>query len=112
MGGAFQSVAGVAGTLHIARWNGSTWSGLAGGTDGFPERIVVSGMDIYASGSFAHAGGVSVDQVAKWNGTSWSALVPGRLNNNPLTIAVSGSDVYIGGHFTRYENESTNYVAK
>src|SRR5207244_2479119 len=79
-GGSFTNAGGVAAT-NIAKWNGSTWSALGSGMNGFVSALAVSGTDLYAGG------GCSC--VAKWNGSSWVALGSG-LNNYVSALAVAG----------------------
>jgi hypothetical protein len=89
---------------RIARWNGITWSGLAGGLNGLVEAVKVSGSNVYVGGLFniaTNSGGVAmtVNRVACWNGTAWSPLGLG-LNGTVNALAVSGNDLYAGGLFT------------
>lgn len=105
----------VVGTSNIAKWNGSVWSALTGGTGNGVNSIVytiaVSGSDVFVGGSFtqANVGGtvVSTSAIAKWNGGTWSALGSNGgtgLGNTGtafvFAIAIVGSDVYAGGSFT------------
>ncbi len=119
VGGAFvwvclNSACNVVTTVnHIAKWDGSNWSGLKRGVGDSDDRwrysvstIVVVGSDVYVGGYFRYACGsigcsidnIRVNNVAKWNGTSWSALDFG-LKGSTSAIAVSGNDLYIGGSF-------------
>ncbi len=83
-GGVFTTAGGVDAN-HIAKWDGTAWSALAGGTDGYVARLTVfdddgpgsHGEALYAAGSFTSAGGVSTNHVAMWDGTAWSALGSG-----------------------------------
>jgi len=70
--GEFLNVAGLA-VNHVARWDGSTWSALDGGTDGDVDALAVfddgpdgrvlgtfdegNGSALYASGTFPKSGG-------------------------------------------------------
>jgi hypothetical protein len=69
-------------TEGIARWNGSSWSGVGSGigagvyadVHALAEYDDGSGPAVCAGGSFEHAGQAAVSNVAKWNGSRWSAL--------------------------------------
>jgi hypothetical protein len=52
--------AGNVSANYIAKWNGSRWSALASGTDGFypgVSALALMGNNLYAGGSFVMAGG-------------------------------------------------------
>ena len=110
VGGDFYFAGGVA-YNRIARWNGTSWSGLAGGTNGVVYSMVTMGDDLYVAGSFTSAGGVAANRIAKWNGTSWSAI-GGGLNNTVSTIVSDGSAIYAGGSFTTASGTSASRIAK
>jgi len=69
----------------IARYDGTTWSGVAGGVDdlvlslsGIHEHGPGPGAEqLYVGGEFAHAGGLSANRVARFDGVAWSALGSG-----------------------------------
>ena len=106
VGGSFTQ-AGSVFANRVAKWNGTAWSALGTGVDAMTTSAgpavdalaVAPNGDVYAVGSFAQAGGITVNNIAKWNGSNWSALGTGT--NYPaqaLAIAPNG-DVYIGGGF-------------
>lgn len=102
----------------IARWNGSSWSSVGGGTNGLVRSLVVhddgNGPALFAGGGFSNAGGMSASKVAKWDGTSWSAL-GGGLNANVYALAVfddgSGPALYAGGRFTAAGGVAASRIA-
>jgi PKD repeat protein len=100
---------------HIAMWNGSSWSPLAGGVDGIVLALAVSGTNLYAGGySFVSAGGVPVNNIAVCNGASWSALgtgVTGLYGGYVLALAVSSNNLYVGGSFTNAGGVAANNIA-
>ena len=61
----------------IAKWDGSAWSALGSGMNGYVSALAVSGTNLYAGGGFTTAGGVPANRIAKWDGSAWSALGSG-----------------------------------
>jgi hypothetical protein len=127
IGGAFSAVSNIDNpnvefTYGIAKWNGSTWQSLGGGTNGTVRALALSGSNLYVAGLFTVAlnlNGIPVpftNGVAKWNGTSWESL--GRsVNLSAYAIAVSNSNIYLGGLFrfaTNIDNSKiySNYITK
>ncbi|NOK59118.1 MAG: hypothetical protein GFH27_549283n422 [Chloroflexi bacterium AL-W] len=93
--------------------NGIGWQTVGTGLNGGVSGITFAANgDIYVTGDFTTAGGVSANCVAKWDGASWSALGSG-LNSYGLTIAV-GHDgtVYVGGNFSTAGGVSASGVAQ
>lgn len=104
VGGAFTLAGGVANTVRIAMWNGTTWVAL--GTGALDNQVLCLAFDaagnLYAGGSFTQMGGVaSTSRIAKWNGSTWSALGTGAADTDVDAIVV-GNDgtVYAGGTFS------------
>jgi hypothetical protein len=120
VGGAFINAGGVTGADYIARWNGTTWSGLLSGTFGISNTvttIAISGTEVYVGGFFFNAGGVpGANYIARWNSanSTWNRLgAPNAINNSVTTIAISGTEVYVGGDFTDAGGvPGANYIAR
>ena len=130
VGGAFTSAGSCsksAGCEFIAKWDGSNWSALGGGVDGWVRAISISGSNVYVGGSFTNAGTFGTPgycttndgcfHIARWDGNSWSPLGTGMSGDGDVfAIASSGSTVYAGGHFTNAGACSTsdgcNHIAK
>jgi hypothetical protein len=104
VGGDFETAGGIS-APGIARWNGTTWSGLSTGVSDFVDSIAISGGDVYVAGAFSTAGGISANNIARWNGSDWFALdggVTGQTPGSPALIAalaLRGNNVYVCGHF-------------
>ena len=111
VGGDFTAAGGEPDTQYIAKWNGSTWSGVGSGMNNSVSALALSGADLYAGGRFTTAGGVSASYIAKWNGTAWSALGSG-MSSYVSALALSGTDLYAGGFFTTAGGVSANRIAK
>ncbi len=110
IGGDF-TVVGEVSANNIAKWNGSGWTALGSGMNGYVSALAVSGSDVYAGGYFTTAGGNAANYIAKWNGSGWTALGSG-LNGEVNALAVSGSELYAGGWFTAVGGSAANYIAK
>ena len=109
-GGNFAQAGGVT-VNHIARWDGSGWSGLAGpaGT-GMPSiddtvyALTVSDGVLIAGGAFMEAGGVTVNNIAHWNGSAWGALdgpAATGMDSSVDVLTVVDGTLIAGGHFTQ-----------
>jgi hypothetical protein len=99
VGGTFSTIGEIS-IDKIAKWNGTSWSGLGSGLNVSCSAICIDENDnIYAGGGFTTAGGISANKIAKWNGTSWSALGNG-FNLNVFTITAYNNEIYAAGLFT------------
>jgi hypothetical protein len=123
-GGDFALAGGIAAS-RVARWNGSAWSAVGGGTDGSVVALGVfdggAGPQLFAGGLFATAGGVPVAGVARWDGATWSPLGPGvttvygRGIVRAFTVHDDGSGgpaLFAGGTFTRAGDQPAHAVAR
>jgi hypothetical protein len=110
VGGGF-TTAGGSPAFHIARWNGTSWSGLGMGFEKQVFTITVyddgSGPALYAGGTFTTAGGGPLHSLAKWNGLAWSALGGGVsgvalpfVNALEVFDDGSGPSLFAGGNFS------------
>ena len=123
VGGWFATAGGVT-VNKIAKWDGTTWSALGtapnvGVGGGGVSALAVYGTNLYVGGSFATAGGVTVNKIAKWDGTTWSALGTGANVgvSSPdwavaNALAVAGTNLYVGGHFATAGGVTVNNIAK
>lgn len=77
VGGGFSEAGGLQAD-GVARWDGTSWSPLAGtmgqGILGYVKALASFAGSLYAGGSFGQAGGVFVNGIARWDGASWKAL--------------------------------------
>lgn len=108
---------------YVAKWDGTSWSSLGGGTAGivsaFVEHDDGSGRALYAGGNFISAGGVPALRIARWNGTAWSAVGGGLgtvFSASVLALATyddgTGTALYAGGRFTPSDGAPGNRIAK
>jgi hypothetical protein len=110
IGGSFTVVGGVIAN-GIAKWDGTNWSALGSGMNGWVGQLAVSGNNVYAAGGFTMAGGKAANYIAKWDGTNWSALGSG-LSGDVYALAVSGSNLYAAGLSTTASHTVANYIVK
>ncbi|HEU4419518.1 MAG TPA: hypothetical protein VFT55_11310, partial [Planctomycetota bacterium] len=114
-GGVFTTAGGVS-VNHIARWNGTSWSGLGSGMSGPVLALTtLPNGDLVAGGIFATAGGVSAYNIARWDGTSWSALGSGLGAGGAhfvraLAVLPNG-DLVAGGFFPTAGGVSASNIA-
>ena len=105
-------IAGIAQADHVARWDGSAWSALGGGADGwFPPSTSINalasdGFRLFAAGTFQNAGGdARADNVAFFDGTAWHPVGSDGAGNGPwsgngLALALVDRQLYAAGSFT------------
>ncbi len=124
-GGMFSSIGGVAAN-SIAKWNGTTWSPLAGGIPqpGFAVavRALLShnegqGQRLFAAGSFRTAGTTAVPGLARWNGSAWSAVgtaTGGAAQMFALAAFPPGpsAQLHVGGGFNGFAGTAAVNVAR
>jgi hypothetical protein len=119
--GHFTTAGGVAAS-RVARWNGTSWSALGSGMNGYVAALVVhddgGGPALFAAGDFTTAGGAAANRIAKWDGTSWSAL-GGELSPYGVFALASYDDgvrgapeLYAGGFFTSAGDSGDSYLAR
>lgn len=103
-GGEFTNAGGLA-VNRIARWDGTTWTNLAG------ER---AGGNVYemacdSVGNLYAAGGNTIE---KWNGTTWTNISTG-MDWYVYALACDASgNLYAGGSFSQVGGVQANFIAK
>jgi hypothetical protein len=72
VGGTF-TTAGVTPVANVARWNGSTWSGVGSGCNGRVRSLLrLPDGDVLLGGDFTTAGGVPCARLARWDGVTFT----------------------------------------
>ena len=105
------------GCVMIAKWNGTTWSGLGMGLyQGLVNSIIISGGDLYVGGTFQSAymdlsTSVSTNRVAKWSGGTWLALGSG-LGKDVKSVALNSSGEVIAGGLFSSTDSNPNHIAR
>ena len=101
VGGAFSTVDGLP-VGFIATWDGSAWSGVAGGVDA-PVRVMTRFEDyLCVGGEFTRAGFSYAERVALWNGLDWFGVggpSDGVVNALASTGEQWNATLYVGGAF-------------
>lgn len=117
VGGLFNNAGGNVLADYIVRWNGTQWESLGSGVNNFVRKVFVYDNEVYASGSFTAAGGLSLaDRVAVFVNGAWQPLdidLPGTGTIYSIFKSKDGS-LYIGGAFSTTassENAETGIVA-
>jgi trimeric autotransporter adhesin len=80
------------------------WNAVGGGVQAGESVFCLMtgpGNLLNVGGTFATAGGVTVNGVAKWSGYGWSAFGSGLSDGCAAAMTVSGNNVYAGGLFDR-----------
>lgn len=115
VGGLF-TAAGKTAANRIARWDGTNWHSVGGGTmggTGSGNRVLAiagRGNEVFVGGTFTNVGGINVSNIALWDGANWSNMGLG-FNGSVTTIAPGPSDVYVGGSFTNVYDPPLTFTA-
>jgi hypothetical protein len=104
---------------NIARWDGTAWSTLGSGLNGFVNSITVHNGELIATGSFITTGppegGTTVNRIARWNGTSWLPLGPpgnAGMNGDVNNVIVYNGELIATGNFTTAGGVPANRIAR
>ncbi len=82
----------------VARWDGSAWHDVDGGTDNRIDAMCIYDGDLIAGGRFTEAGGVTAESVAAWDGLAWSPIGAASWNwGYVLSLAENEGNLYAGG---------------
>jgi hypothetical protein len=103
------------GAMNLARWDGTSWSPLAGGSpNSIVELIKKFGTNYYVGGVFTTNGTVPANRIARWDGSRWYPLGSGVSGGSlPGVVAIEsdGANVYVGGTFTQAGSVNATNVA-
>jgi trimeric autotransporter adhesin len=95
------TAAGGSPASNIARWNGSTWLPVGGGTDLKVTALLDFNGLLIAGGWFNSAGGLAANHIARWDGVSWQAFGPGvggvGPNDSVRALAEFNGELVAGG---------------
>ncbi|PYJ98922.1 MAG: hypothetical protein DME23_10800 [Verrucomicrobia bacterium] len=104
------------GARYLARWDGNSWSPLAGGNpNSIVEAIKISGTNMFVGGVFTTNGGVQVNGIARWDGSNWNPFGSGVTGSfTPVVVAIEydGANLYVGGRFTQAGTVNATNIAQ
>ncbi len=92
----YQGAVHVAGGGGVARFTGSSWNIIGGGTDKDVFDLKVFSGCLYAAGQFGTINSQTIKKIAKWDGNAWSAT--GNLSD-AFSLAVYKNQLYAVGDF-------------
>ena len=127
IGGDFQ-YAGSHATPNIARWDGSAWESVGGGTNGTPVFALASldedgngpqPASLFAGGAFYISGVPNTSALARWRNQEWSAVGTG-VNETVFALAVFDDDgagprkpaLFVAGLFTQAGGIAASRIAR
>jgi hypothetical protein len=102
---------------HVARFDGTNWQPLAGGTDGPVRSLRAFSDGLYAAGWFTYADTVLANGLARWDGTRWHRVhnLPDITPSTPLNyindVAVFQGTTYICGNFRGPQDSGRHCLA-
>ncbi len=122
-GGNFISMAGdsnsAIGADGVARWNGSTWTGMGPWPGSVVATLKVDGSGNVYAGGLTPLGPNDFDTLARWDGTSWSFIGAGlwspvhaiALDGDRIALGAQFGKLFAGGAFRTAGNLPTNRIA-
>jgi hypothetical protein len=109
-GGQFVNAGGVT-VNNIARWDGTTWTDVSGGTNSIVAALTVYNGQLIAGGYFTDAEGVPCNYIGAWDQNGWYTLGTG-MNSQVMALNVYGNDLIAAGFFTTADGLTADHIAK
>lgn len=112
-GGDFDMAGGIS-SPRLARWNGSSWSALAGGAvdDDVHAMSLSANGTLVVGGEFSHAGSLESPFLVMWNGAAWWRPSIGVNGMVLAAVRLPTGDIVIGGEFTSVGGLAASNVAR
>lgn len=85
-------------THNVARFNGTTWNTVGGGTDYQINDMQVFNDYMYIAGTFDHTDGMPIQDIARWDGSRWCGY-NSVFDNACNAVGMFRDTLYIGGGF-------------
>ncbi|MFW9842538.1 MAG: hypothetical protein ACFFES_16700, partial [Candidatus Thorarchaeota archaeon] len=101
------TVAGAALANNIAVWDGTTWSPLGDGLNGYiPAVKALAAYDgkLVAGGGFTSADNIPVNNIAIWDGSSWAPMGEG-ISDTVSAFAIYNGELYATS-YTGHTNDT------
>ena len=83
----------------------------ANGLDAPATCVAVAGTNVFAAGTFQHAGEVAANHIARWDGGHWYPLGSG-IGGTVVQMASRGEELFVIGAFTSAGDMPATNVAK
>jgi len=109
VGGGYATASNVPSTQNLARWDGTRWASIGGGSPAGAVWTLASWQGrLYVGGGFANIGSSATPASgnASWDGSAWSAVGTGMNGGfSPAVFSMkafndgSGEKLYVGGRF-------------
>lgn len=116
VGGFFDTVDAIIKSKGLSKWNGTNWSKVGEGINGYVLSSTMNGNELYIAGIFDTVGKIRSKNIAKWNGIVWSPLGNGVSDKNsyPLinTMLYNNGNLYVGGKFDSAGKIKVNNISK
>ncbi|QSB13646.1 hypothetical protein JQS43_19000 [Natronosporangium hydrolyticum] len=103
---------------RIARWDGASWTPLAGtygtGVSGTITALTEYDGDLIAAGAFVEAGGLTVNYIARYDGREWAPLVtPSGVGTDfPIdALATYDGALVAAGNFSQAGGATARHLA-
>ncbi len=101
---------------HIAKWNGSSWENVGGGTVGFVKDLFAHDTILYCNIngglSTSHKfGDVAISYLAGWNGHQWCGT-PASFGSAPVSFGIVNDTLFVAfKNPTTVNGDSVSYLS-
>ncbi|MBK9637494.1 MAG: T9SS type A sorting domain-containing protein [Bacteroidetes bacterium] len=109
--GYFDAIEGI-NANNIAGFDGSIWSNLGGGPNGYVYDIKAVNGNVYTGGSFTTMSGFQFSNLAVWDGLQWTGIGTTGPNGYVSDIEYYNGALYIAGSFSNVDGVPADYLAK
>lgn len=98
---------------NIMRFDGTYGRIVGTGLSSNVVAMCVKDSNLYVSGPFTNAGGVTANGFAMWDGNQWSSVGGGIVGRGAINaMTVMGTNLYVAGSFTNLGGVAVTRIAK